>query len=59
MSTGNNDSIWDQVVNPDTISEYEDSRVNWDFFFKCQAETRKRVLPLTPEQQSAMCDNND
>ena len=37
-------AAFDEVVNEDTISEYEDSRINWKFFFQCQkdAETKRR-----------------
>jgi hypothetical protein len=25
---------WDEVVNPDTIAEYEDARIDWDQIIK-------------------------
>lgn len=37
-ATDPQDEAFDEVVNPDTIEEYEDYRVNWDLFFKCKKE---------------------
>ena len=31
MKTSN---AWDEIVNPDTIAEYEDSRIDWDSVIK-------------------------